>query len=413
MQSTTVPETVPRHRLTVRARLALTYAGLVTLAGIVLLVIVSIFLVYVPSYSFGDTATLIAEQYPSGLDAQPALPTSETSDADTVVVYPSILLSPADAITVGSRDDVLRLLLGVSAVAILILATAGAGAGWIVAGRMLRPLQYVNAAAHRAASGRFDHRIALVGPRDEISDLADAFDDVLGEIEHSLQSQRRFTANASHELRTPLATSRTMIDVALRSPMPPQQREVLLRLRETNERSVATVESLLDLAEIEASVRKVDTVDLAELADTVLDESVREAAERGVEMCRELEPVIVTGDEVLLRQLLVNLTHNAIRHNQRGGSATIRTRLFEGLAMVEMSNTGLTIATDAIDHLVDPFYRGHGRTRDAALRGRGLGLSIVAAIVERHDGELSLAARDGGGLVVRILFPEGRGSHRE
>lgn len=402
-----MPEPLPRHRLTVRARLAASYAGLVTLAGVILLAIVSIFIVTVPSYSFGDTATLIAQQYPAELESvpleAPAMP--EGAEPAAVAVYPSLLLPSAQTITVGSRDDMLRLLLGVSAVALLVLAVAGAGTGWLVAGRMLRPLQYVNAAAHRAATGRFDHRIGLAGPRDEISDLADTVDEMLGEVERSLESQRRFAANASHELRTPLATTRAMLDVALRSPGSARERDLLVRLRATNERSLDTVESLLDLAEIEAAVPSTTRVDLTGLAGSVLDECAPEAADARVELHREIDPVAVDGTAVLLRQLLVNLVQNAIRHNQPVGSATVRIRRDGSSAVIEVSNTGAVIAEEAVQNLADPFVRGRGRTSDAGARGRGLGLSIVSAITDRHGGALALSARAGGGLRARVTLP--------
>ncbi len=163
----------PRNRLTVRARLALTYAVLVTVAGIVLLAIVSVFVGLLPNYSFGIVTPASEVAFPVELvepstPLEPAFPAPvEDGSADgtssyqnnpdlsgyEIVLDPGLISSPAVAVTVSSRADMLQLLIGVSAVALVLLAGAGAWAGWIIAGRMLRPLQYVNTAAHEAAAG--------------------------------------------------------------------------------------------------------------------------------------------------------------------------------------------------------------------------------------------------------------------
>jgi two-component system sensor histidine kinase VanS len=407
-----------KHRLTVRARLALTYAGLVTVAGVVLLTIVSIFIGVIPSYEFA--ATTIA---PVGTmtEASPlrelslAVPPATIAEPSTSQYDPGLMIatdslntaSLSAAVTVSSRSDILQLLFWVSAGALLLLAAGGAWAGWFVAGRMLRPLQFVNAAAHQAARGQLDHRIAFTGPRDEISELADNFDVMLTEIERSVGSHRRFAANASHELRTPLATTRAMLDVALgtANTADPEQRALLERLRETNERSIDTVESLLDLTEIESVASRFEVVDLAGLTASVIVETQTEAEQADVALRPQLETAIVDGDPILLRQLIVNLLQNAIRHNERGGMAMINTSTgSDGMVRITVANDGAVIATDAVDQLADPFFRGRGRTSAAAERGRGLGLSIVAAIVARHDAGLELTPRPAGGLVAEVSF---------
>ena len=405
-----------KHRLTVRARLALTYAGLVTIAGVVLLTIISIFIGVIPTYEFATPASLTApstsgatmppddlviEIPATGVDPLPSQDQPVPSIDQGLVMVDSAVA----VVTVSSRSDMLQLLLWVSAVALLLLAAGGAWAGWFVAGRMLRPLQYVNAAAHRAASGKFDHRIALTGPRDEISELADSFDEMLDEIEQSVDAHRRFAANASHELRTPLATTRTMLDVAL-STAPAEQRPLLQQLRETNERSIDTVESLLDLAEIESVSTAHEPIDLARLAASVIETTHDEAVAADVRIDTRLRPAVIDGDPVLLRQLLMNLVQNAIRHNEPGGTALVSTCVgADGLPRIEVSNDGELISADALGQLADPFFRARGRTSAAASRGRGLGLSIVAAIAARHGAHLELTPRHAGGLSAEVRFP--------
>ncbi|SFR69959.1 Signal transduction histidine kinase [Agromyces sp. CF514] len=409
-------------RLTVRARLALTYAGLLVVAGAVMLAIIAFFIGLVPTYEFA-AATPLAGATADGSVAMLSVP-SESADlvAGTAVpTYdPGILAETTSAsVVVGSRDDILQLLLWVSAGALVVLAAVGAWAGWFVAGRMLRPLQEVNLAAHRAARGHLDHRIALGGPRDEITDLADTFDEMLEGLERSLGAHRRFAANASHELRTPLATTRAMLDVALSSAGAGDAAgaagaagagsaagtALLERLRETNERSIATVEALLDLSEAEAGEASTEPIELGELAASVVEEARPEAALAGVRIDLAVAPGTVSGDRVLLRQMLVNLVQNGIRHNVRGGVVRVSTRTTRRSRTIEVANSGAELDPATVAELTAPFFRVRGRTSAAAQRGRGLGLSIVAAIAERHGAALQLVPRANGGLRVAVRFP--------
>ncbi|MEF3402508.1 sensor histidine kinase [Agromyces sp. CCNWLW203] len=413
---------VPRaFRLTVRARLALTYAVLLTVAGAVLLAIIAFFVGLVPTYEFAEAVPLTAATAPDSLYAVPGATSGAVSSGEAVYgdmasgywqpsYDPGLLAATSTtAVTVSSRADILQLLLWVSAAALALLAAGGAWAGWFVAGRMLRPLQQVNSAAHLAANGHLDHRISLAGPRDEITDLADTFDDMLGALERSAHADRRFAANASHELRTPLATTRTMLDVAITSRAAGDSR-LLERLREMNERSIATVEALLDLAEVESTkTGAIGPVDLAVVAASIIDEVQGEAEEAGVSpspsMSSSLAPVIVEGDDVLLRQLVANLVQNAIRHNEPGGFVTVKTDAAGSTSSLVVENGGPELDAATVATLTAPFTRGGGRTRDASDRGRGLGLSIVAAIAARHDAVLELSPRAGGGLRASVRFP--------
>ena len=399
------------YRLTVRARLALTYALLLTTAGAVLLVIVAFVVGLVPSYEFAATAepaaTLAEPLETTSLESTPldaatgeAVPMAPTYDPGILS-----LSTTAATVVVSSRSDILQLLLWVSVGALALLAAGGAWAGWFVAGRMLKPLQEVNIAAHRATRGHLDHRIGLTGPRDEITDLADTFDGMLDSLERSAEADRRFAANASHELRTPLATTRTMLDVALSTRAGGGDAQLLGRLREMNERSIATVEALLDLSELESTESgDAGPVDLAAVATSVVDEGTAEGRAAGVRLTSTLAPAVVEGDEVLLRQLVANLVQNAIRHNERGGFVTVTTDASGSAPTLVVANSGVELDAATVATLTAPFTRGGGRTRDAADRGRGLGLSIVAAIVARHDAELVLSPRVGGGLRATVRF---------
>ncbi|GAA1914101.1 ATP-binding protein [Arthrobacter gandavensis] len=395
---------IRRYRMTVRARLALTYSALLTGAGVVMMGIVYLVMRFIPTYDFASTA---AEPAPGDSMVPPTdLASPPATSLEPAV--PATPLEPANEILINSPEQLFNLLLWISAAVLVLLAVAGIAAGWIVAGRMLKPLQYINTAVHRAAAGDLGHRIDLVGPKDEISELAGNFDGMLEQLERSFTASQRFAQNASHELRTPLATTRAMLDVALAAPQSPEQQKLQERLRIMNERSIDIVSALLDLASIESSTVEPQAVDLATVGREVLASCEAEAAGRNIGVESRFDPSVVTGDPVLLHQLVANLIHNAIRHNIDGGFLTIGTRKDRvGAAVIEVTNSGPVLDTRTVAELTEPFRRGSGRTAHSVSgpRGHGLGLSIVQAIVERHHGTLALEPRAEGGLKVKVVIP--------
>jgi len=135
------------------------------------------------------------------------------------------------------RGDLIEVFVRYSVVALLALTAIGLGGGWLLAGRMLRPLDRITEAAKRARDGSLEHRIRMPGRQNELAELADTFDAMLARLQHSVDEQRRFAANASHELRTPHAIVRTMLEVARADPDGRDTDELLRRLDETNEPS--------------------------------------------------------------------------------------------------------------------------------------------------------------------------------
>lgn len=295
--------------------------------------------------------------------------------------------------------------------ALVALTAVGLIGGWLVAGLMLRPLTRITDAASRARDGAFDQRIALPGRRDELTDLADTFDAMLARVQHTIDEQRRFAANASHELRTPHAVTRTMLEVARADPDGRDVERLLARLAEMNERSIAITESLLALSKLTAGGElHREPVALDGLVTEVLAEQADEAAAAGVEI--SLDPgsgdATVRGDAVLLRQVVVNLARNAIVHNRPDEA-----RLHVGVSadasgvLLTVANSGPRMSPAIVATLVEPFVRGAGRTRRGAADGAGLGLAIVASIVRAHGGLLDLDPLSEGGLRVRVRLPRG------
>ncbi|MCZ0857804.1 HAMP domain-containing sensor histidine kinase [Actinomyces israelii] len=365
------------RRLTIRARLTLTYAGLVTGSGAVLIALVYLYM----------------RRFEVPVSEAPVVGTNESDGS----IYLRVTL----------LSEFLNTMLGISLGALVLLALLSGAVGWVVAGRMLAPLSTMNEAAKQAASGDLSRRLALAGPHDEIRDLADTYDHMLDSLESSLATYRRFAANASHELRTPLATAQTMIDVTLVDPgaSADQLRSLVERLRETNQANVETVDALLDLAEAQSGDIYREEVDLGEVVATVLAQLAPEAAEREVTLpAAPGDIVVVEGDPVLLRQAVSNLLRNAVRHNVAGGGVELGLARAGDRARLLLSNDGPLVPAEHLTALREPFVRGAGRGRTRG-DGHGLGLAIVSAVAAAHDGVLELSANPSGGLSVVLDLP--------
>ena len=368
-------------RLSIRTRLTLTYSGLVTAAGAVLIALVYVYTRYVTlrieiSGPVGDVAVA------------PTVQTAEATQVDTNLFE-----------LLGS---IMRSAVGVLALLVVLSGTVG----WVLAGRMLRPLSSMNTAAKRAASGDLSQRLALAGPRDEIHDLADTFDHMLASLERSFSVHRRFAANASHELRTPLATTQTMIEVALSDPGASAEdlRRVLGRVLETNRSNRETIDALLDLADAQSGRLAREDVDMEATVRDALGLVAPQIAERGLRLSTHLLPARVPGDPVLLRQSVANLLRNAVRYNTDGGRITVgMAHLADGVRLT-IRNDGAQVPPESVESLREPFVRGEGRGRTRG-SGHGLGLAIVTAVATAHGGQLSLSANPTGGMTAVLEIP--------
>jgi signal transduction histidine kinase len=303
----------------------------------------------------------------------------------------------------------LHQLLITSLVALAVMAVVSIALGWLVAGRVLRPLRTITTAARDISATSLHQRLALDGPNDELHELGSTFDALLGRLEASFEAQRQFVANASHELRTPLARQRTVAEVALGDPD-----ATVASLRESHERVLAAgeqqerlIEALLTLARSERGLADRESFDLAAVAASVLATRSLELSDRGLALETELEPAPTLGEPHLAERLVANLVDNAIRHNLASqGSLRVTTgATTDGTgATISVTNTGPVIPDSEIARLIQPFQRLDG-DRVAEREGVGLGLSIADAIARAHDGTLVVVARPGGGLAVEASFP--------
>jgi signal transduction histidine kinase len=306
------------------------------------------------------------------------------------------------AVRAALRAQALHRLVIEYAAALVVMTLVSVAAGWLLAGRALRPLRHITATARRVSGENLGERIALRGPADELKELADTFDGMLGRLDAAFASQRHFVANASHELRTPLAIMRTEIDVTLGDPGADgnELRTMGETVREMIDRCERLISGLLFLARSEALSGREEPVDLASLAADCITDMTARARAVGVRVSGELAPAWVLGEPALLERMIANLIDNAIRHNEPGGWVAVRTGQAGGPAEVVVANGGRRLDPAQAQTLTEPFRR-LDRSRD----GFGLGLSIVRTVAEAHGGALALWARAEGGLEVRIRLP--------
>ncbi|XCM81681.1 HAMP domain-containing sensor histidine kinase [Kitasatospora sp. HUAS MG31] len=381
-------------RPTIRIRLTLLYGGMFLMAGVVLLLL----MYYFVRQAFQDAvlphlmlADGVRVRTPSGI---------EIADQATLDRY----LAQYQAV---QSDQALNTLLRKALTALVCLAVIAFAAGYAMAGRVLHPLGRITRTAREVAGSDLHRRIELEGPDDELKELADTFDDMLGRLDRAFDSQRRFVANASHELRTPLAINRTLLEVQLSDPnTSPDLQQLGKTLLATNERSEQLVEGLLLLARSENELVERRPVELSEVAERALEQTRAEADARHVALRTELNPAGVAGNGVLLERLALNLLQNAVRYNTADGWVEVTTAPAPGGGgELVVSNTGPVVPGYELEHIFEPFRRVKGTERTRSDKGVGLGLSIVRSVVRAHGGTIEAVSRPGGGLTLRVRIP--------
>ncbi len=386
-------------------RLTLLYAALFLASGIVLLA-VALYLVF--------RSPILVTFDP----APPSPPSPVPGMSDVLRVF-----RPA-AGTVSPTWATVRAAAAQSAVVLAAMAAMSALLGWIVAGRVLSPLRTMTFRTRTISEQNLHERLALAGPRDEMTELATTIDGLLGRLEAAFEAQRRFIANASHELRTPLAMMRTSLDVAVAKPGRPREVDVLGgKLREGLDAADRLLEGLLLLARTQ-NVERMETSDvsLPDLLDAAFRARTAAIEEKHLSVECEAGEALHRGNGTLLASLVDNLVDNAIQHNEPGGwvraqvttprdepdSTSTSTGTRTGTRTrtrthIVVENGGPILTQAEVDLLGQPFQRlGPQRTQRTSQPGTGLGLSIVAAIVAVHHGRLLLWARDEGGLCAEV-----------
>ena len=363
------------RRPTLRARMTLVYGAVICTSGVALL---------------GVTQTLAP-----GLLQHDVHKTGLGQPGAVTPAHPTRI-----PLTIGSaafRED---------AVTLVIMAVLSLAAGWLIAGRFVRPLRAIITTARDISASNLHRRLGIRGRGDEFTELGQTLDDLFARLEASFQIQRHFIANASHELRTPLSAGRALLQVAIADPEPTVKTlratcEELIELSDQQERLIA---ALLALAGSQRGIGQMECLDLADITQDMVLARQDEAQRRGIYLSVALAAAPVTGDRTLAKSLVANLVDNAIRHNLPGGQAEISTTLTAAGAVIAVSNTGTVIPPDAVEDLFQPFRQlGTERTRHG--EGRGLGLAIVRAIANAHGAALTARASPQGGLDIQVTFP--------
>jgi signal transduction histidine kinase len=372
------------HR-TLRLRLTAWYGGLFLLAGSMLLAV---------------TYGLVVQAFAGNSAANAACRAPGTG-------CHTIGIQQAQAIAVREHAAVLGELLSRSALALALVAVLSAVLGWFIAGRALRPLRTITTTARRISAASLHERLALGGPRDELTELADTFNGLLARLEAAFTAQRQFIANTAHELRTPLARQRVISQVALADPG-----ASIESLRAAHERVLASgtqqqhlIDALITLARGQAGLDSREPFDLAGLARKVLADRQPEVQRRNLKLHTTLGPAPTAGSPQLAEQLTANLIDNALRHNVPAGQVEVATGTQGSRAVLVVANTGPPVPATTINMLFQPFQQ---LTADRTSRseGLGLGLSIVQAIADAHDATITARPRPEGGLFIEVSFPD-------
>jgi len=378
-------------RRTVRMRLTALYGALFVVSGAVLLAITGGLVV-----SSSRTSVSAANQAAASSLARDQFRIQQLQ-GELAIAEAQIHSGVSHGLLVGSA-----IALGIMTVVSLVL-------GWIVAGRVLRPLRQMTVATRRISADSLHERLAVAGPGDELKDLADTIDGLLERLEGAFAAQRRFVANASHELRTPLATMRASVDVAVAKPEPVPAATIALadRLRGELDRVDGLLDGFLALARTQhGELPGQATLALEYLTAAALAVRAGPIAARHltVHHATGQDGTWVTGSQALLCRMVDNVLDNAIGHNRDGGWISVTTGADGHLARLVVETGGDVLDADQVARLAQPFRR-LGADRTGSDHGSGLGLSIVEAIATAHGGTLGLRARPEGGLRVAIALP--------
>jgi signal transduction histidine kinase len=393
-------------RYTIRLRLAVLYGGVFAILGTLLLVLIFLTVRH-SSHSAIASAQGAVEKLVErhGVQVAPSEATLSVAPEHVTPQRAHVQAHQLTAIAINVNNSDLHHLLIWSLVAIVIMAVASMALGWVLAGRVLRPLHVITTAARELSASNLHERLALDGPNDELRELGDTFDELLGRLEASFEAQRQFVANASHELRTPLTLERAILEVTLADPAASSAslRGACERVLAIGEQQERMIDALLTLARSERGLERREHLHLQDLAAEALRERQQEIARRGLRLDAKLEHAATTGDSRLIERLLANLLDNAIRHNSTGGWIALSTSTEAEVALVTVANSGPLIAPEEVGRLLQSFQR-RGRDRLIHDGGHGLGLSIVAAIATAHEAQLSVQPQPEGGLRVQVRF---------
>lgn len=282
------------------------------------------------------------------------------------------------------------------------------GLGWWALRRTLNPINDLARAVERIHAGNLHESLPRSGQGDEVDRLTEVFNALTVRLNQSFQQVHEFTLHASHELKTPLTVMRAQLETALRDgSLGAAQRDWMLGQLDEVQRLAAIVDSLTLLTKVDAGLVTLEhePVRLDELMRECFEDALILAEPSGITVTLgECAPVTVAGDRHRLRQFLLNLTDNAVKHNRTGGHVSLALRQAGRSAVIEITNTGEGIPPDLRGQVFERFVRGPGARRTAS-EGCGLGLTIAQWIVKAHQGTIELSTDESRLTTARVRFP--------
>lgn len=305
-------------------------------------------------------------------------------------------------------EETLHRLLVILLVTVPVALLASLAGGWFLAGRALRPVGAITHAAQRIATGDLTQRLTVPSAQDEIGRLAVTFNEMIARLECSFRQVRQFTSDASHELRTPLTVLKGETELALRRPRSAEDYRLVLESGlEEIDRMTRIVEELLFLSRADLGEVKMECKPVR--SDLLLEDIKRQAdvlaQEQDIEVTiGTIEPATIAGDELRLRELLLNLVDNAVKYSFKGGKVDLSLVRHGHLARLSVMDRGIGIPPDEQSRIFDRFYRTDG-ARAHAKKGTGLGLAICKWIAEAHGGKIEVQSRPGEGSLFTVLLP--------
>jgi signal transduction histidine kinase len=362
-------------------------------------------------FLFGLAAVVVGGIYlalASRLDDQPVSQRTVTiRDLNGDVIAREVVQAQFRGFEQQVNERALQILRSYSFAALSLLFSSSLAVGWMVAGRVLRPIDRITAVARDIQATDLSRRIDLGGPPDELKDLADTFDAMLARIDEAFRQQQVFIQEASHELRNPLAVIRTNLDVTLADPNAGVDElrrtgEVVAR---TAERMSTLVDDLLAYARQGSPNRQFASVDVAVVVTEAADEFLVPAESRGLSLeWTAPDDLWVVGDRVALRQAVTNLLGNAVRLAPEGSRVRVAGGRTDDWVWVAVEDQGPGVPEAERDLVFQRFWRGDKRRSREAGRS-GLGLTIVRQIAEGHRGVVRLTANEAGGSTFTMWLP--------
>lgn len=289
-----------------------------------------------------------------------------------------------------------------------LLALGGLVAGLVAVGvamvftrRTIRPVTELTQAARDLQAGDRSRR-AVVSGHDEIAQMAHAFNDLVDSLEREDAVRRSFAADVAHELRTPLAVLRSQLEAVQDGVAEPSPALVLSLHEETLRlgRLTADLETMTSADSVEFDLHR-DTVDLCDIASRTVAGLEHRFEEQQIRLIMRTRPAAVSGDATRLRQVVTNLLINALKFVPAGGSVTVSTGQADGWAELAVSDDGPGISPEDLDRVFERFYRG----QQIRTGGSGIGLAVVAALVQAHGGEVTAVNNPSGGVCLRVRLP--------